>query len=97
MSIVKGTLLALGLAAASFAPAFAADGGLDDGMAWSLNIDGKFSTGKLSSRGMSEVMKTAKPLPGGVVIFMSNGKLYMADDPKGTLYQMRRDLGMSGT
>jgi hypothetical protein len=46
---------------------------------------------------MTEVMKTAKPLGAGIVVFMHQGKLYMAEDPKGTLYEMRRDMMMSGT
>lgn len=37
MSIVKGTLIALALAFSATAPAFAADGGRDDGQAWLLN------------------------------------------------------------
>jgi hypothetical protein len=97
MSIGKGLLLAVGLAIATAAPAFAADGGLDDGMAWVINPGGKYTSGKLSTKGMTEVMKTAKPLGAGVIVFMHQGKLYMADDPKGTLYEMRRDMMMSGT
>ena len=97
MSTVKGLLLAFGLALAAAAPAFAADGGMDDGMAWVLDPSGKFMTGKLSTTGMATVMKMAKPMGHGVVIFMHQGKLYMAEDPKGTLYQMRRDMLMSGT
>lgn len=96
MSLVKGTLVALALATASMAPAFAADGGMDDGMAWILDLDGKYSTGKLTDKGMTDAMKMAKPLPGGVTIFRSNGKLYMIDDPKGSLYQMRRDMMIRG-
>jgi hypothetical protein len=96
MSLVKSTLVALALATASVAPAFAGDGGMDDGMAWALNIDGTYSTGKLNAKGMTEMMKMAKPLPGGVTIFRSNGKLYMIDDPKGSVYQMRRDMMIQG-
>ena len=97
MSIVKRTLLALGLILASVAPSVAADGGMDDGMAWTLNPGGSHSMLKLTTAGMNEAMKTAKPLPGGVVVFMNKGKLYMADDPKGTLFQMLRDKNMSGS
>ncbi|HLL27915.1 MAG TPA: hypothetical protein VKT73_09765 [Xanthobacteraceae bacterium] len=35
----------------------------------------------------------AKPLAGGVVIFMHEGKLYMYDDPKGAMYDHRTDVG----
>ena len=91
MSIVKGTLVALGLAVASIAPAFAADGGMDDGMAWVLNPGGQYTTGKLRPEAMAMLMKQAKPVK-GMVVFMANGKLYMAPDPKGTLYQRRMDM-----
>ena len=40
MSILKGTLLALGLGLASVTSGFAADGGMEDGMAWTLNPSG---------------------------------------------------------
>jgi hypothetical protein len=91
MSIVKGTLVAVGLAVASIAPAFAADGGMDDGMAWVLNPSGQYTTGKLRPEAMAMLMKQAKPVK-GMVVFMANGKLYMAPDPKGTLYQRRMDM-----
>jgi len=95
MSIVKGTLLAVGLAVASIAPAFAGDGGMDDGMAWVLNPGGQYTTGKLKPEAMAMLMKRAKPVK-GMVVFMANGRLYMAPDPKGTLYQRRMDM-ISGT
>jgi hypothetical protein len=96
MSIAKGILVALTLATAGMAPALAGDGGMDDGMAWILDLDGKYATGKLNDKGMTEAMKMAKPLPGGVTIFRSNGKLYMIDDAKGSVYQMRRDIMVQG-
>jgi hypothetical protein len=91
MSMVRGTLVAVGLAVASIAPAFAADGGMDDGMAWVLNPGGQYTTGKLRPEAMAMLMKQAKPVK-GMVVFMANGKLYMAPDPKGTLYQRRMDM-----
>ena len=91
MSIVKGTVLAAGLAVALIAPAFAADGGMEDGMAWVLNPGGQYTTGKLRPEAMAMLMKRAKPVK-GMVVFMANGKLYMAPDPKGTLYQRRMDM-----
>ena len=97
MSIAKGTLLAAAILFGATAPGYAADGGLEDGMAWTLNPGGKHTTMKLTTIGMNEVMKTAKPIPGGVVVFMHQGKLYMADDPKGSLSQMLRDKNMSGS
>ena len=97
MRILKASLLALGLALAPVAPGFAADGGMDDGMAWTVNPAGNHSTMKLTTAGMAEVMKNAKPIPGSVVIFRNQGKLYMVDDPKGSLAQMLRDKNMSGS
>lgn len=97
MSMLKGALAAAAMAVSAAVPALAADGGMDDGMAWVLNTDGKYATGKLSQMGLAEMMRAAKPLPGGAVIFMHQGKLYYMDDPKGSAYQMRRDMMMSGT
>ena len=36
----------------------------------------------------------AKPLSGGVVIFMHQGKLYMYDDPKNAMYDHATDIGV---
>jgi hypothetical protein len=35
----------------------------------------------------------AKPLAGGVVIFMHQGKLYMYDDPKSAMHDHATDIG----
>jgi hypothetical protein len=91
MSLVKTTLLALGLTVAAVSPGFATDGGMDDGMAWVLSAGGQYTTGKLKPDAMAMLMKRAKPVK-GMVVFMANGKLYMAPDPKGTLYQRRMDM-----
>lgn len=95
MNIFKPALVVCGLAVASVA-VFAADGGMDDGVAWIINPGGRYTNGKLSDKGMAEMMKTAKPVTGGVAIFMSKGKLYMVDDPKGSLYDMSRDMMLHG-
>ena len=91
MTIVQTTLIALAFTTAAVAPAFAGDGGMDDGMAWVLNPGGQYTTGKLKPEAMAMLMKRAKPVK-GMVVFMANGKLYMAQDPKGTLYQRRMDM-----
>ncbi|HEY0439197.1 MAG TPA: hypothetical protein VGD36_03915 [Xanthobacteraceae bacterium] len=96
MSMLKSALVAAGLMVAALTPGFAADGGMDDGMAWVLNPSGQYATGKLTPQAMSQLMKRAKPIT-GMVVFMANSKLYMAPDPKGTVYQMRRDMMMSGS
>lgn len=92
MSILKSTLVAISLTVASLSPSFAAEGKLDDSMAFFVDSSGRSYSGKLNAKGMTEVMKTAKQLPGGAAVVMSNGKLYVVDDPKGTLYQMRMDM-----
>ena len=40
-----------------------------------------------------DAFKNAKPLPGGVVIFMHEGKLYMMDDPENAMFNHRSDVG----
>jgi hypothetical protein len=52
---------------------------------------GKYYMGKLKTTVMNEVMKNAKPLPGGVAIIRSGGKFYMVDDATGSLYRMQMD------
>jgi hypothetical protein len=92
MSILKGTLVAIALTGFAAAPAFAADGGLEDGMAWMLNIEGPSATGKMASKSMADAMKMAKPITGNVMIFRSGGKYYMIEDSKGSAYQQFRDM-----
>ncbi len=92
MSMLKGTLIAVGFTLASLSPSFAAEGSIDDSTAFIVDTNGRFFSGKLNAKGMGEVMKNARELPGGVTVVMSKGKLYVVDDPKGTLYQMRMDM-----
>jgi hypothetical protein len=92
--MLKATLIAAGLAIAASAAAFAGEGSIDADEAIVFNSSGFYMTGKVNQKGMTELMKTAKPLPGGVALVMSKGKFYLVDDPKGTLYQMARDKVM---
>ncbi|MBX6425582.1 MAG: hypothetical protein IRZ09_06630 [Variibacter sp.] len=94
MSIVKAFLIAAGLVAGASAAARAGEGSIDTNMAFVFNASGHYLSGKVNSKGMAELMKGAKALPGGVSIVRSKGKLYVVEDPKGTLYQMARDKTM---
>jgi hypothetical protein len=96
MSIAKSGLLACALALAALTTAHATEGNFSDGMLITLNSDGKYAMGKATPRGLTEAMKNARQLPGGVSLIMSGGKIYIAEDPQGTLYQMLRDKNMSG-
>jgi hypothetical protein len=94
MSMIKATLAATAFALAASAPAFAGEGSIDADSAIVFNSSGFYMSGKVNSKGMTELMKNAKPLPGGVALVMSGGKFYVVDDPKGTLFQMARDKVM---
>jgi hypothetical protein len=96
MSTWKGALAAAGIALAATVPAVAADGGMEDGMALVMNLEGNWSMAKMSPRAAG-MMKNAKPLKSGMVVFMQNGRLYTASDRRGNLYQQRRDWMMSGS
>lgn len=52
---------------------------------------GQYYMGKLKPTVMTELMKNAKPLPGGVAIVRSGGRFYMIDDTSGTLYRMQME------
>jgi len=92
MSLLKETFLAAILVATAASPVLAAEGNIGTDSAYMFNQEGRYTSAKLSQKGMSELMKTARQLPGGVTIVMSKGKLYLVDDPKGTIYQMRMDM-----
>lgn len=92
--MLKATLIAAGLAITVPAAAFAGEGSIDADEAIIFNSSGFYMTGKVNPKGMTELMRTAKPLSGGAALVMSNGKFYLVEDPKGTLYQMARDKVM---
>jgi hypothetical protein len=96
MSYVKGALIACTLAVGSAVVALATEGNFSDGMVFTLHSNGQYAMGKATQRGLSEAMKSARPLPGGVTVIMSGSKIYLADDPKGSLFHMFRDKNMSG-
>jgi hypothetical protein len=96
MSMLKGTALALTLALASTAPAFAqggeSSGNMHDLRAMVFAADGKMASGKLTDKGLADVMKTAKPVSGGAVLFRHQGKLYLMEDATESAYQKWRDM-----
>ena len=92
MSILKGAFLAVALTTAAVSAASAAEGNIGADSAYMFNSEGRYYSAKLSQKGMTELMKTARQLPGGVTIVMNRGKLYLVDDPKGSIYQMRMDM-----
>ena len=96
MKVYKAAMVGFGLAAAATTAGIAQQSGMGDRGAYFFGSGGQMANGRLSDKAMSEMTKTAKPLEGGVVIFMSGGKLYMAEDPKGTLYQQSRDMMTQG-
>lgn len=92
MSVLKGTFLAVALVITAVPSALAAEGNIGTDSAYMFNSEGRYYGAKLSQKGMTELMKTARELPGGVTIVMNKGKLYVVDDPKGTIYQRRMDM-----
>jgi Tfp pilus assembly ATPase PilU len=94
MPTLKGVLLATVVAAASLTAASAVQARdiaiNQEGMMIIFGTSGEGVIGKMKSMDM---FKNAKPLPGGVVIFMHEGKLYMLDDPQGDMYKHRTDVG----
>jgi len=95
MSTFKGAFLAVALATAAVSSASAAEGNIGTDSAYMFSSEGRYYSARVSQKGMTELMKTARQLPGGVTIVMNRGKLYLVDDPKGSIYQMRMDMAPS--
>ena len=76
------TLLAAAATAFMVAtPAFAQDIGswdLAERNAYVLDAKGKLWSMRMQDRGAAMIMRNAKPVPRGTVLFMSRGQLYMA-------------------
>lgn len=90
-SMLKATLLAATFSGAVLASAQAAEGNIGTDSVYMFNSEGRYTSGKLTEQAMARLMRNAKPIR-GVIIVMSKGKLYMVDDPRGTLYQRRMDM-----
>ena len=90
----KGAALATVIAAASLTAATvvqARDIAISqEGQMIIVGGDGQGVIGTMKSM---DLFKNAKPLAGGVVIFMHNGKVYMMDDPENAMFKHRTDVG----
>jgi hypothetical protein len=95
MSAVKSLALAFATSLVLAGSALAAE---SEGMAWVIDPGPSgVKQMRFSTDGMAAFMKqNPKPLPAGTFIVQSGGKLYMLDDPKGTLYNQWRDKMIQG-
>jgi hypothetical protein len=95
MSTLKGVIIAAVVAAASVAassPVQARDVAINqEGQMVIFGSSGEAKIGTMKS--FDTFKNGAKPLSGGVVIFMHEGKLYMYDDPKNAMYDHATDIG----
>ena len=85
MSLIKSALIAGGMSAAllttNVTGAFAYEVSpwdLRDRTAYVVMMDGTMKSLDISDKGMGMLMRRAKKVPRGTVLFMSNGQLYMA-------------------
>jgi hypothetical protein len=84
MSLLKKVVLCTALVVAFGAPALTqsliGDGEpweLRDRMAYTVHPTGKMRALPIGDKGMAMMMKRAKPVPRGTVLFTRNGQLYM--------------------
>ena len=81
MSLIKSALIAGGMSLAFASAAVAAETNpwdLRDRTAYVVMMDGTMKTMAITDKGMGMLMRRAKKVPRGTVLFMSNGQLYMA-------------------
>jgi hypothetical protein len=95
MSVFKGALVALALAAATAAsttPSFAQmhDQAMAEGTVLMVSPAGRYVMGKMTDK-TKAMLGTATPVSGGTMIIMSGGKLYVLPDPGGTMYGKMSD------
>jgi Flp pilus assembly protein TadD len=80
MPVLTRTLCAAAIAFAIAAPAFAQQGDswdMQEGKAYVVDMQGKMKMMQPKDPGMAMMKKRGKPVPKGMVFFMSNGQLYM--------------------
>jgi len=86
MSLIKSTLVAGGMLLALASSAFAQGGGdpwdLKERMGYVLMMDGTMKQMRIGDKGMAMLMKSAKKVPRGTMMFMSGGQLYMVNAGK---------------
>jgi len=95
MSAIKNIAIAVALAAGTLAAASVAQArDIAINQEGQMVIFGASGQAKIGTMNSYDTFKNgAKPLPGGVVIFMHQGKLYMYDDPKSAMYDHATDIG----
>jgi len=95
MSALKNIALATVVAAGTLAAVSAAQArDIAINQEGQMVIFGASGQAKIGTMKSFDTFKNgAKPLPGGVVIFMHQGKLYMYDDPKSAMYDHATDIG----
>jgi hypothetical protein len=95
MSALKQIVLATAVAISSLAAASAVQArDIAINQEGQMVIFGSSGQAKIGTMNSFDTFKNgAKPLPGGVVIFMHEGKLYMYDDPKNAMYDHATDIG----
>ncbi len=82
MSIASKILLASALAVSAAAPAFAQEQNTLQERNVYLFMDGKMIHTSVNDATHSMIMQHFKPLKNGTMIYVSGGKLYMAEDAK---------------
>ena len=89
MSLIKSALVAGGMSVALLATSITgavAQGNepwdVRERTAYVVMMDGTMKTVRLGDKGMTMLMKSAKRVPRGTVIFMNNGQLYMVNASK---------------
>jgi hypothetical protein len=94
MSVFKGAMVALALAAATVAsttPSFAQrESAMAEGTILMVSPGGKYVMGKMTDK-TKAMLGTATPLSGGTMLVMSGGKLYVLPDPGGAMYGKMSD------
>ena len=95
MSVLRGVMLATAVAFGSMAAASAVQArDIAINQEGQMVIFGSSGQAKIGTMKSFDTFKNgAKPLSGGVVIFMHEGKLYMYDDPKNAMYDHATDIG----
>jgi hypothetical protein len=86
MNLAKSALVAggmsLALAVGALAQGAAEPWDLKERNAYVLMMDGTTKVMALNTKGVTMLMKSAKRVPRGTVIFMNNGELYMVNASK---------------
>ena len=80
-SVALATGMTVALLAGSLSAALAGENNpwdMRDRTAYAVTLDGSMKSMDISDKGMAMLMRHARKVPRGTVLFMSNGQLYMA-------------------